>query len=38
MQPHKVVSQEQWLVARKALLAREKEHTRARVAFALTSD
>jgi predicted dithiol-disulfide oxidoreductase (DUF899 family) len=30
MQPHKVVSQEQWLAARKALLAREKEHTRAR--------
>jgi predicted dithiol-disulfide oxidoreductase (DUF899 family) len=30
MQPHKIVSQEQWLTARKALLAKEKEHTRAR--------
>ena len=30
MQPHKIVSQEQWLSARKALLAKEKELTRAR--------
>ncbi len=30
MQPHKVVSREQWLVARKAHLAREKELTRLR--------
>jgi predicted dithiol-disulfide oxidoreductase (DUF899 family) len=30
MQPHKVVSQEQWLAARKALLAKEKEFTRTR--------
>jgi len=30
MQPHKIVSQEQWLTARKALLAKEKELTRAR--------
>jgi predicted dithiol-disulfide oxidoreductase (DUF899 family) len=30
MQPHKIVSREEWLTARKALLAREKEHTRER--------
>jgi predicted dithiol-disulfide oxidoreductase (DUF899 family) len=30
MQPHKVVSQEEWLVARKAHLAKEKELTRRR--------
>jgi predicted dithiol-disulfide oxidoreductase (DUF899 family) len=30
MQPHKVVSEEQWLAARKDLLAREKEFTRLR--------
>ena len=30
MQPHTVVSQQQWIEARKALLAREKELTRAR--------
>jgi predicted dithiol-disulfide oxidoreductase (DUF899 family) len=30
MQPHKIVSQEQWLIARKALLAKEKDLTRAR--------
>jgi predicted dithiol-disulfide oxidoreductase (DUF899 family) len=30
MQPHKIVSQEEWTEARKALLAREKEFTRAR--------
>jgi predicted dithiol-disulfide oxidoreductase (DUF899 family) len=33
MQPHKVVSREQWLVARKAHLAREKELTRLRDAL-----
>jgi predicted dithiol-disulfide oxidoreductase (DUF899 family) len=33
MQPHKIVSQDQWLGARKTLLAREKEHTRARDAL-----
>src|SRR5450631_4137182 len=30
MQPHSIVSQEEWTAARKALLAREKELTRAR--------
>jgi predicted dithiol-disulfide oxidoreductase (DUF899 family) len=30
MQPHKIVSREEWTAARKALLAREKELTRAR--------
>ena len=30
MQPHKVVSREEWLTARKAHLAKEKEFTRAR--------
>ena len=30
MEPHKIVSREQWIAARKALLAREKEHTRER--------
>lgn len=30
MQPHKIVSQEEWLVARKAHLAKEKELTRQR--------
>ena len=30
MQPHKIVSQQEWIEARKALLAREKEFTRAR--------
>ena len=30
MQPHKTVSRDEWLVARKALLAKEKEMTRAR--------
>jgi predicted dithiol-disulfide oxidoreductase (DUF899 family) len=30
MQPHKIVSQEEWLVARKAHLAKEKELTRLR--------
>ena len=30
MQTHKIVSRDEWLVARKALLVREKEHTRAR--------
>jgi predicted dithiol-disulfide oxidoreductase (DUF899 family) len=30
MQPHKIVSREEWLAARKALLAREKEHTHER--------
>ena len=30
MQPYKTVSREQWIQARKALLAREKEFTRAR--------
>jgi len=33
MQPHRIVSQDQWLAARKALLAKEKEHTRARDAL-----
>src|SRR3989441_11629713 len=30
MQPHKVVSEQEWLAARKAHLAKEKEFTRAR--------
>jgi len=30
MQPHKIVSQQEWIEARKALLAHEKEFTRAR--------
>ena len=30
MQPHKIVSEPEWLAARKALLAKEKELTRAR--------
>jgi predicted dithiol-disulfide oxidoreductase (DUF899 family) len=30
MQPHKIVSREEWTAARKAHLAREKEFTRAR--------
>jgi predicted dithiol-disulfide oxidoreductase (DUF899 family) len=30
MQPHKIVTREEWTAARKALLAREKEFTRAR--------
>jgi predicted dithiol-disulfide oxidoreductase (DUF899 family) len=30
MQPHPVVSREEWIVARKAHLAREKEYTHAR--------
>ena len=30
MQPHKIVSREEWIEARKAHLAREKEYTRAR--------
>ena len=30
MQPHKIVSQQEWIEARKALMAREKEFTRAR--------
>jgi predicted dithiol-disulfide oxidoreductase (DUF899 family) len=30
MQPHKIVSEQEWLAARKALLAKEKELTRAR--------
>src|SRR5581483_5549074 len=33
MQPHKIVSREQWIEARKALMAREKELTRARDAL-----
>jgi len=33
MQPHKVVSREQWIEARKALMIREKELTRARDAL-----
>ena len=31
--PHRVVSHEDWLTARKALLAREKEFTKARDAL-----
>jgi predicted dithiol-disulfide oxidoreductase (DUF899 family) len=34
MEPHKIVSREEWLVARKALLVKEKELTRAREALA----
>jgi predicted dithiol-disulfide oxidoreductase (DUF899 family) len=34
MQPHKIVSREEWLVARQAHLAKEKELTRARDALA----
>jgi predicted dithiol-disulfide oxidoreductase (DUF899 family) len=30
MQPHKIVSREEWLTARKALLVREKQHTHER--------
>jgi len=30
MQPHKIVSRDEWIAARKAHLAREKEFTRAR--------
>src|ERR1700756_3561577 len=30
MQPHKIVSREEWIEARKAHLAHEKEYTRAR--------
>jgi predicted dithiol-disulfide oxidoreductase (DUF899 family) len=30
MQPHKIVSEQEWLAARKGLLAKEKEFTRAR--------
>ena len=30
MQPHKIVSRDEWLAARKAHLANEKEFTRAR--------
>ena len=30
MQPHKVVSRQEWIEARKAHLAHEKEYTRAR--------
>ncbi len=33
MQPHKIVSREQWIEARKALMAREKELTQAREAL-----
>ena len=33
MQPHEIVSREQWIEARKALMAREKELTRARDAL-----
>ena len=33
MEAHKIVSRDEWLVARKALLAKEKEHTRARDAL-----
>ena len=29
MQPHKIVSEAEWLAARKALLAKEKEFTHA---------
>jgi len=35
MQPHKSVSRDEWLAARKALLAKEKEFTRARDALSL---
>ena len=30
MQPHKIVSEQEWFTARKGLLAKEKEFTRAR--------
>src|SRR5471030_2132559 len=30
MQPHKIVSRDEWIEARKAHMAREKEYTRAR--------
>jgi predicted dithiol-disulfide oxidoreductase (DUF899 family) len=30
MQPHRIVSRQEWIAARKALLAEEKEFTRAR--------
>jgi predicted dithiol-disulfide oxidoreductase (DUF899 family) len=30
MEPHKIVSEEKWIAARKKLLAKEKELTRAR--------
>ena len=30
MTPHRIVSREEWLVERKALLAKEKEFTRTR--------
>ena len=30
MQPHKIVSRDEWLAARKALLSKEKEFTRQR--------
>ena len=30
MQPHKIVSREEWIEARKAHMAHEKEYTRAR--------
>ena len=30
MEPHKIVSRDEWLVARKALLAKEREFTRLR--------
>ena len=33
MQPHKIVSEKEWLAARKDLLAKEKEFTRARDAL-----
>jgi hypothetical protein len=33
MQPHKIVSREEWIEARKAHMAREKELTRARDAL-----
>ena len=33
MQPHKIVSREEWIEARKAHMAREKELTRAREAL-----
>jgi predicted dithiol-disulfide oxidoreductase (DUF899 family) len=27
MQPHKIVSEQEWIIASKALLAKEKAHT-----------
>ena len=33
MQPHNIVSREQWIAARKAYMAREKEFTQARDAL-----